>query len=110
MRIRFNNNVRRYQEGGPMPVEGGEAPQQGQDPVMELVQMAQQALEGQDCQAAMAVCDGLLQLVSGGQGGGQAAPAGPEGAAPAPEAAPEAAPEEGEPVYRRGGRLIRRGY
>ena len=47
--------------------EGGE-----QDPIVQLVQMATQALQSQDPQMAMAVCDGLVQLV---QGGGQRAPA-----------------------------------
>jgi hypothetical protein len=41
----------------PAPEEGG------QDPMVQLVQMAQQAVEGQDCEAAMAVCEGFLQLV-----------------------------------------------
>ena len=102
MNIRF----RYLQEGGPMPApeagapQGG-APEQGGDPVMELAQMAQQALETQDPQLALQVCEGLLQLLQGGQGG---APEGAEAGAPA-----EPAPEEvGQPVYRAGGRLIRR--
>ena len=45
----------------------------------------------------MQVCQMLLELAGGGAQGG--AP-GPEAAAPAPA--------EGEPVYRRGGRLVRR--
>ena len=45
----------------------------------------------------MQVCQMLLELVGGGAPG--VAP-GPEAAAPAPA--------EGEPVYRRGGRLVRR--
>ena len=44
----------------------------------------------------MQVCQMLLELAGGGAQGG----------APAPAAAP--APAEGEPVYRRGGRLVRR--
>jgi hypothetical protein len=31
--------------------------------MVQLVQMAQQAVQGQDCEAAMAVCEGFLQLV-----------------------------------------------
>lgn len=103
MRMRF----RRFQEGGPMPAGPAASgapmgPEQGggEDPVMMLAQMAQQALEGQDCEAAMQVCDGLLQLLQGGQSGPEG---GPEGGAPAPEGAPAE-----EPVYRAGGKLVRR--
>lgn len=87
---------RKYQEGGAMPA-GAPAPQGGEDPMAMLMQGAQQAVQAQDCEIAMQVCQMLLELA-----GAQAAPA---EAAPA-EAAP--APAEGEPVYRRGGRLVRR--
>lgn len=89
--------VNKFQEGGPMPAGASAAPQGGEDPMAMLMQGAQQAVQAQDCQIAMQVCQMLLELA-----GGQAAPA---EAAPA-EAAP--APAEGEPVYRRGGRLVRR--
>ena len=96
--------VGRFQEGGPMPAEdpamaGGEpgmeggapAPDQGgQDPLMQLAQAAMQALQTQDCNIAMQVCQGFVALLQQAQGG-----------APA-----EAAPE-GEPVFRRGGVLVR---
>lgn len=86
------------QEGGAMSAGAPtQAPQGGEDPMAMLVQGAQQAVQGQDCEVAMQVCQMLLELA-----GAQAAPA---EAAPA-EAAP--APAEGEPVYRRGGRLVRR--
>ena len=114
MNVRFNNyqNVRKFQEGGamapeeamgpeagaPMPEEGG-APEGGApaggDPMemlMQLAQMAMQALQSQDANVAMQVCEGLVQFVQMVQGGG-------EGAAPE---------EQGEPVYRRGGTLVRR--
>lgn len=80
-------------EGAPAPEEQGAAPEQGggEDPVMQLAQMAQQALESKDCNAAMAACEGLLQLLSQGQEGGG------EGAAP-----------QGAPVYKKGGVLIKR--
>lgn len=88
---------RKYQAGGPMPAgAGAPAPQGGEDPTTMLMQGAQQAVQGGDCEIAMQVCQMLLEMLGGG------APA--EGA-PA-EAAP--APAEGEPVYRRGGRLLRR--
>jgi hypothetical protein len=88
---------RKFQEGGAMPAGApAAAPQGGEDPMAMLMQGAQQALESQDCEVAMQVCQMLLELAGGGA---------PAEAAPA-EAAP--APAEGEPVYRRGGRLIRR--
>lgn len=93
--------LQKFQQGGPMGAPAPAPEQGGGDPMQQLLMMAQQALESQDCQAAMAVCDALMQLASGG------AQAGPEGGAPAPEAAP-AGPEAGEPVYRAGGRLVRR--
>lgn len=87
--------TRFFQEGGAMPA-GAPAPQGGEDPMAVLMQGAQQALQSQDCEVAMQVCQMLLELVGG---------AAPATAAPA-EAAPM--PAEGEPVYRRGGRLVRR--
>lgn len=83
------------QEGGPMP-SGAPAPQGGEDPAAMLMQGAQQAIQGQDCQMAMQVCQMVIEALGGGAPGGAA----PQEAAPAPA--------EGEPVYRRGGRLVRR--
>lgn len=83
-----------FQEGGAMPAPAQEG---GQDPQAMLMQGAQQALESQDCQVAMQVCQMLMEMM----GGGGAQPA-PQEAAPAPE------PAQGEPVYRRGGRLVGR--
>ena len=75
--------------------EGGVAPAQ-QDPMAVLLQGAQQAVQNQDCQIASQVCQMVLEMLGGGS-------------APAEGAGPEAAaPEQGEPVYRAGGRLIRR--
>ena len=74
--------------GAPVGPEGG-ATEGGEDSIMQLVQMAMQALQSQDPQMAMAVCDGLVQLVQGA------------GGAPAPGGAPE------EPVMmRKGGKMI----
>jgi hypothetical protein len=88
---------RKFQEGGAMPAEApAAAPQGGEDPMAMLMQGAEQAVSAQDCEIAMQVCQMLLELAGGGA---------PAEAAPA-EAAP--APAEGEPVYRRGGRLVRR--
>lgn len=97
-------NIRKFQEGGPMPedpamAEGAPmeeapmeegAPQGGGDPLMQIAEMAMQALQSQDCNMAMQVCQAFIQLVQQAQGGG--APAEPQG----------------EPVFRRGGKLAYR--
>ena len=98
--MKISEKITKFQEGGAMPAEGApqggdpNAPQGGgeQDPMVQLLQIAQQALQGKDCDAAMAVCDGLLQLVAQSQGGGEA---------PAPA-------EGSQPVFKRGGKLIKR--
>lgn len=91
--------IKKFQEGGAMAPE--QAPQgaeqdapagaeQGaeQDPMAMLLQAAAQALQNQDCNMAMQVCQAFMQMAQQGQG-----------------AAPE---EAGQPVYRKGGRLVRR--
>lgn len=84
----------KFQAGGLMPAQ---APQGGEDPTAMLLQGAQQAVQRQDCEMAMQVCQILIEALGGGGSPQEAAPQ---------EAAP--APAEGEPVYRRGGRLVRR--
>ena len=93
---------RKFQEGGAMPTndqaqaapedQGGAPQDQGQDPMAQLLQAAAQAYQSQDCQTAIQVCQMLVQMVQ-------------QGAGPAPE---EGTAEEGEPVYKKGGRLCRR--
>lgn len=100
-----NSETRKYQVGGAMPAGApteeptatGGAPasepaqEQGgeQDPIEMLAQMSAQALQAQDCEMAMQVCQAFLEIVQQMQGG---------------------APEEpqGEPVFRKGGTLVRR--
>ena len=89
--------AQKFQAGGAVASTEGApaeaAPTQGQgqeDPIAQLVAMAQQALKSQDCQAAMAVCQGFMMLVSQSSQGG------------------EQAPPAGEPVYKKGGTLLRR--
>lgn len=91
----------KFQEGGPAPApaapapapEGGAAPVEGgeQNPLIQIAQMAMQALQTGDCEIAMQVCEAFIQLVQASAGGG----------------APEEAPQ-GEPVYKKGGTLVRR--
>lgn len=69
-------NVKKFQMGGPAPeaapeeasapVEGGEA----QDPMAQILQVAAQAVQTQNCEAAMAVCQALVQIAQGGAQGG----------------------------------------
>ena len=74
---------KKFQQGEAMP-QGGE-----QDPQAVLLQGAQQAVQNQDCQIAIQVCQMLLEMMGGSE-------------APAPQ------PEQSEPVYRMGGKLARR--
>ena len=94
--------VKKFQDGGVVAPEtqGAVAPQEGaapapeqgrEDPLMQIAQMAAQALQTQDCQVAMQVCDAFMQIVQQAQGG-----------------APEEEAQQGEPVYRRGGTLVKR--
>lgn len=87
--------VKKFQEGGqaPAPEAAGVQVQGTQDPLMELAQLAAQALQSQDCQAAMGVCQGFLMLIQQAQGGG---------------AAPVGEPQ-GEPVFKKGGKMKRKG-
>lgn len=96
---------RKFQEGGamvgdpntmpvaePMPQEGAMpeegapagAPTDGEDPLMQIVQMFVQGLQSQDCNLLAQGAQMFLELIQQGQGGGQ------------------------QPVFKRGGRLVRR--
>ena len=85
----------KFQEGGEMteaPAEvPAEAPEQGGSPEEQILQAAAQAVQTQDCQLGLQVCQILLEMAGGG-GSAQPAPAAPEGQ---------------EPVYRKGGRLVK---
>lgn len=108
MNITYKNavkSVKKFQQGGPVeapegaaPAEGapeggapeGGAPEGQEDPMAQLVQIFSQGLQNQDCQALAQGAQMFLQLVQQAQGGGQ--------------------PQEpqGEPVFRKGGRLAYR--
>ena len=85
--MNVRNKVKFMQDGGaaPAPQGGGAAPQDasqgaapdqsgvqsgGQDPMAQILQVAAQAVQNQDCQAAMVVCQALVKIAQGG--GGQA--------------------------------------
>lgn len=89
--------VKKFQMGGEMApeevmteetVEEAPAAQQQQDPIMMIAQAAMQALQSQDCQMAMQVCQAFLQLVQQTQ---------------------QAPTDQGEPVFaKNGAKLVRR--
>ena len=90
--MNFVPKVKKFKEGGAMeqaPVEQTApeaAPQQ--DPLMMLAEASMQALQKQDCQMAMQVCQALVQMLQQVQGG--------------------ETPAQGEPVFKKGGVLLRR--
>lgn len=83
-----------FQEGGEMPAEQTPAepmeqtPEAGNDPMGDILNACNQALQTQDCNIAMQVCEILLQMAGGQQGAPQA-------------------PENAQPVYKKGGKLSR---
>lgn len=89
-------SLKKFQQGGPMedpnaaptepmPEQGGAPEQGGGDPLMQIAEMAMQALQSQDGNLALQVCQAFVELLQQAQGGG--------------------APPEGEPVFRRGGKM-----
>ena len=70
--------------GGPAPEAGAPAGPEagapagpeagGEDPMMQILQVAAQAVQTQNCEAAMAVCQALIQIAQGAAGGGAPAP------------------------------------
>lgn len=93
-------NVKKFQQGGAMPVEEPMAPEAApateapiaggeQDPLMMLAEASMQALQSQDCNIAMQVCQGLLALLQQMSGEVPQEP-------------------QGEPVFKKGGVLLRR--
>lgn len=95
--MKIQEKTRKFQVGGAAPAPqdptmGGGAPAQGgmpaeaQDPMMQILQVAAEAVQTQNCEAAMAVCQALLQLAQGG---------------------PESAPQEEPTFARNGAKLVR---
>ena len=89
MKIETETQIKKFQEGGAMPVEAAPTPAAApaqEDPIAMLAEMSMQALQTQDCQIAMQVCEGFVALIQQMQGG-----------APAQE-----------PVFRKGGKMLRK--
>lgn len=87
---KFNQEIAKFQEGGEMPAgapteaPADTQPTEEQDPLMQIVQAAAQAVQNQDAQLALQVCQALVEMAGGGQ------------------QAPEQAP-----VFAKGGRLVK---
>lgn len=89
--------IKKFQEGGAVaPVNPAAAAPEAApvDPIMQIAEMAMAALQSQDCGLAMQVCEAFVGMLQQAQGG---APVGPVEEAP-----------QGEPVFKKGGKLIRR--
>lgn len=94
--MRIESKIKKFQEGGPVPAgpEAASAPEQaaaegGQDPMQQILQVAAQAVQTQNCEAAMAVCQALMQIAQGAAGG------------------PEPAPQEEPTFARHGAKLVK---
>lgn len=92
-KVKDERFVKFMQEGGVAPEaapveEAPAAPEQGGSPEEQIIMACQQAVQTQDCQLAMQVCQAVLQMLGGG----------------APQEA-QAAPEGQAPVYKKGGKL-----
>lgn len=86
--------VKKFQAGGAMPASAPTPDAGAQDPIQMLAEMSMQALQAQDCQMAMQVCEGFVALVQQAMSG---TPQGPVGEVP-----------EGQPVFKKGGKMIGR--
>lgn len=97
MKFKVNNQefIKFMQEGGvapeaAAPEEAPAAPEQaGGSPEEQIIQAAMQAVQTQDGQLALQVCQALVEMAGGG--------------APAEQAAPEGQ----APIYKKGGKLSR---
>lgn len=82
--------IKKFQEGGQAPAPAAQ-PAPAQDPVAALAEMSMQALQSGDCELAMQVCEVFVGMIQQQMGQG------PVGAAP-----------QGEPVFKKGGKMTRR--
>lgn len=97
MNLKFQNKeldqlIGKFQQGGVTPEatpveEAPAAPEQGGDPMEQILQAAAQAVQTQDGQLALQVCEALVEMAGG--------------SAPTPEATTQ-------PIYKKGGILVKR--
>jgi hypothetical protein len=83
--------IKKYQQGGPMPAEATPAPEMGgQDQMMaQLEQMAMEIIQSMGPEGAAMLAEMIMQMLQSAQ-------------------QPVGAPAEGQPVFRKGGKLARR--
>lgn len=97
--MKIQSKISRFQQGGAAPVPqdpaAGGAPAEGApegvqagNPMEQILQMAAQAVQTGNCEAALAVCQTLMSAAQGGMGPGEA-------------------PQE-EPTFARNGSKLRR--
>ena len=82
--------IKKYQMGGQAPMPAEQAPQQ-QDPLLQIAEMFMQGLQSGDCNLLAQGAEAFLSLLQQASG-------------PAPV---EAAPQ-GQPVFKKGGKLLKR--
>lgn len=82
--------VEKFQEGGAMP-EGAPAPQEQQDPLMQIAQIFAQGLQEQNCEMLAQGAQMFLQVLQQSMRAQQ----------PGPEAG-------GQPVFKKGGKMVKR--
>lgn len=83
--------IKKYQQGGPMPAEAAPALEMGsQDQMMaQLEQMAMEIIQSMGPEGAAMLAEMIMQMLQSAQ-------------------QPVGAPAEGQPVFKRGGKLARR--
>lgn len=93
--MKIQSKISRFQQGGAAPVPqdpaAGGAPAEGAqagNPMEQILQVAAQAVQTGNCEAALAVCQTLVSAAQGGMGPGEA-------------------PQE-EPTFARNGSKLRR--
>lgn len=77
--MKIQSKISRFQQGGAAPVPqdpaAGGAPAEGAqagNPMEQILQVAAQAVQTGNCEAALAVCQTLMSAAQGGMGPGEA--------------------------------------
>lgn len=75
--MKIQSKISRFQQGGAAPVpqdpaEGAPEGAQAGNPMEQILQVAAQAVQTGNCEAALAVCQTLMSAAQGGMGPGEA--------------------------------------